>query len=1152
MVHLSQAITTKVIPVQELSIQWLDLSKTAKYTQIKDISATPLGEVAQKVVDTYNSEKEKEKSETRYELQDTPAHDERDYQLKVYSYSDTRVTRLAQQVQTKPKQKSNSFYLLFFYKEKSTRRLIAITSSKAWPVVRNCISYEFPIRVAEKTVNAQKIVQIVRLCLFGANGKETLLNPGQYELYKTQTLYYLIEAFRAEIRHSSSLADLVGTCCLKITTGGLLRIEKKIPLEDYPPILDLFARYVEGEKTYNSEGCEESPDPLFEFLHFLQPAERFKAVLDQYLIRHIYRTHKKGQKQLVYVRHKLLEDFLFSTQFEIKVGKTFKPFGSRPPELEAIIEKLDASDEQDFVEKAKLCKLRFCDKDEHNQVGYLVDFFEGEVRLSSGDTYFKVRGMWYKLTADYLGLVHDDFKTVLKHSLIPEGGAGWLPRPWKGNAKGGKVTEDGVKAKLVSSTGIRKFMRDLKSLTVCYVEGTKVMQDKLVGEVLKNKAVAKHKDAIEKILKKGFSDQKIKDACGEEADEVIEALKMKRKVLQEATGKPTFVLNPFPYPMKSRAELKGKYEAFVSFLEELYAESESTEDEESYNRAYLLPPYGQANGYLVFDQICPDNIEPCDVLRYTDDTVYLYHVKEEFGQHTRDACSQIMNSAKMIRSALSTHQPQNYLQKLWEKATTLGKDPSDWLKSVKAQIDKLGEQPFLNIFRNRKVVFVYAYLPGANKSLADEAKVKSCLTPDDLKVRNPGKVFSMLIALGYLDSHGRLTGKFHSTKKDNFKLTGEFALISEAVFKQLDAFRSISKSTLAKIELLQLALNLRALNFEFRIAEIPRSNGNVVAPPSPPSGTQQVDDDIDDDFDLSLLATPPGSIGSMPVSTTVTKITNGPIGFERKGNTCYMIASLQLLFNIDPFRKLLTEKKALSNFTKALFSLLEEADPSKTEALLSNLRTRLFQIVPEGTLGKGAHRETAQHDAHEFLQFVLEGLKWPTFSTRTKFTTSRGTRQSNAEAHCILSLPLNGSTFQEIIDDYFALEECDDKKNPYEGEFGGKSYKFPKWQQQIEMTSFPSFLFVQLKRFDNSGGKDSSLVLFPLDGIVTIGVHQYEIVGFVNHHGQSTDSGHYTADIKNLRDPTQEQWVHCDDDALKETTPNDPPARSYLIALRKK
>ncbi len=1149
---MSQAVSSKVIPVQELSIQWLDLSRTMKYIGSKDITGTPLDDVAQRVVDTYNKEKEAEKSLTHYELQDSPVHDERDYQLRVYSYRDTKVTRLAKQVQTNPKKKSNSYYLLFFYKEKPIRRMIAVTSSKAWPVVRHCINYEFPIRVAEKVANAQRIVQIVRLCLFGTNAKETLLHPDQYELYKTQSLYYLVEAFRSEIRPNSSLSDLVGTCCLKITTGGLLRIEKKIPLEEYPAILDLFARYIEGEKTYNSGGCEETPDPLFEFLHFLQPAELMKKNLDLYLIRHIYRAHQKGQKQLVYVRHKHLEDFLFSTRFELKIDTTFQPFGSRPPEVEAIIDELDASDETDFETKVKACRLRFYDKEDQGQIAPLVDCLEGELRLSNGDTYFKVRGMWYKLAANYLGLVHEDFKTVLKNGLIPKGTEGWLPRPWKGNSAGGKVTQDGVKVKLVSPKGIRKFMKDLKALTVCYVDDVRVMQQKLIGEILKTPSISNHKDAIEKILKEGFSDQKIKDACGKEADDVLEALKKKRKVVQENSSQATYVLNPFPYPMQKKPELKGKYDAFVAFLEELYNESENTEDEEAYNRAYLHPPYGPSNGYLVFDQVCPDFIEPCDILRYTADTVYLYHVKEKLGQHTRDACSQIINSAKMIRSALSTHQPQNYLQKLWGKATTLGKEPSDWLKNVKAQVEGLGEKTFLNIFRNRKVVFVYAYLPDEGKSLADESIAKSCLAPEDLTVKEPVKIFAMLIELGYLDSHGRLTGKFHSIKKDNFKLTGKFAPYSEAVFKQLAVFRSISKSTLAKLELLQLAQNLRALNFEFRIVEIPHANGETVDPSSSlPNGTQSIDNDQDDDLDESQLFT---LDESAPCSTTVTKITNGPLGYRRVGNTCYMIASFQLLFNIAPFRDLVTQKKSASNLTKALYPLLQEKETDNTVALITTIRTQVFQVASQDILkvDEGVDRLTAQHDAHEFLEFILEQLQWPTFSTRTKFITSKGSRYSNNESHRILSLPLSGATFQETIDAYFTAEQRDDKEAPYRAKFGGKKYHFTKWQQQPEMITLPGFLFVQLKRFNNEGVKNSTRILFPPNGIVIIGAAQYEIVGFVNHHGRYAVSGHYTADIKNLRDPDQEQWVHCDDDSLRENTPNDPPTKAYLIALRKR
>lgn len=630
-------------------------------------------------------------------------------------------------------------------------------------------------------------------------------------------------------------------------------------------------------------------------------------------------------------------------------------------------------------------------------------------------------------------------------------------------------------------------------------------------------------------------------------------LKKKRSVVNENPTKGTHVLNPFPYPMEKKPKLKGRYKSFVTFLEKLYHESENTEDEKTYSRAYLDPTsYGPENGYLVFDQICPDNIEPCDILKYTADAVYLYHVKEEFGQHTRDACSQIINSAKMIRSALSTHQPQNYLQKLWEKATTLRKDPSEWLKSAKSQLDGLGEKKFLNIFRNRKVVFVYAHLPAANKSLVDESKTKSCLAPEDLRSTEPAKLFAHLIESGYLDSHGRLTGKFHSIKKEKFKLTGGFESESEAVFKQLRAFRSISKSTLAKIELLQLAQNLRALNFEFRIVEIPRSNEVV-----PTIDSSQLSGTVPQDFDLSDPDDEMGdsqlwmTTGSLQTPTKVSKIENGPIGYHNVGNACYMIASLQALFNIPSFCKHVTDKKNDTELTKALDSVLQEKEPDNTGPLIKGLRQCVFKTAsPE--IFTGENRETAQHDAHEFIQFLLSELQWPTFQTKTAFTTTMGTRHSANEEHHFLSLPLVGKTFQEIIDAYFKAEELEDKKNPYQGKFKGKTYTFDNWKQQYKMVSFPDFLFVQLKRFDNEMKKNKMRIEFPANGIADVAGQKYEIIGVVNHIGDTAHSGHYTADIKNLRDSTKEQWVRCNDKDLKEDNPINPSSTAYIIVLRKR
>lgn len=246
------------------------------------------------------------------------------------------------------------------------------------------------------------------------------------------------------------------------------------------------------------------------------------------------------------------------------------------------------------------------------------------------------------------------------------------------------------------------------------------------------------------------------------------------------------------------------------WLPRSWAGNSKGEKEETYNRSYASD-----KGYLVFDQICPDNIELCDILKYTNDALYLYHVKEEFGQHTRDACSQILNAATVIRSAITVHQSPNYLEKLWSQATTLPENPKDWKKYLKTKLDHLGKEAFIKIFHDLKIVFVYAYLPSQKQSLSNMLKASEEEMKEELK--------NKLTNSSYLDSYGRLTGTFFSTNQKDFVLEGEDKNSNRSIYKKLKA-RQFSKSTLAKIELTHLARNLQNLNFEFKICEISRSN----------------------------------------------------------------------------------------------------------------------------------------------------------------------------------------------------------------------------------------------------------------------------------------------------------------------------------------
>jgi len=122
------------------------------------------------------------------------------------------------------------------------------------------------------------------------------------------------------------------------------------------------------------------------------------------------------------------------------------------------------------------------------------------------------------------------------------------------------------------------------------------------------------------------------------------------------------------------------------------------QDEYAYNKCYK-----NESGFIVGDKVLVNNLEVFDLLQSKDGVTYIYHVKDGFSQTTRDACSQLNNSAKFIRHGLQGG-PEDKIGELYEGI--LGsklyetEDPTpEYMKSLAT---------FKSIFLNNQCVFVYA------------------------------------------------------------------------------------------------------------------------------------------------------------------------------------------------------------------------------------------------------------------------------------------------------------------------------------------------------------------------------------------------------------------------------------------------------------
>lgn len=146
--------------------------------------------------------------------------------------------------------------------------------------------------------------------------------------------------------------------------------------------------------------------------------------------------------------------------------------------------------------------------------------------------------------------------------------------------------------------------------------------------------------------------------------------------------------------------------------------------EGQYNESHL-----NKNNFLVGDRIILNGIELFDLLYLDRDNLYIIQVKDGLGASTRDACSQLRNSSKLIEESLkdiNNKKLKEFYHKLHKCNVSYTQN-----QNFKNQLQTIGtEVEFINKFKKSNRCYVLAFRYGEAKD--DISKTKSNIAKFEL------------------------------------------------------------------------------------------------------------------------------------------------------------------------------------------------------------------------------------------------------------------------------------------------------------------------------------------------------------------------------------------------------------------------------------
>jgi len=296
-----------------------------------------------------------------------------------------------------------------------------------------------------------------------------------------------------------------------------------------------------------------------------------------------------------------------------------------------------------------------------------------------------------------------------------------------------------------------------------------------------------------------------------------------------------------------------------------------------------------------------------------------------------------------------------------------------------------------------------------------------------------------------------------------------------------------------------------------------------------------------------------------------------PRGIVNTGNNCYIIAALQLIYQIEDIRELVykeakvNDKYPVTGFLHLLHYLLKKKMYNNQTI---NYYKKLFGF------------NNGQNDAVDFLNIFLEGLelgqksqiliqkekKSQSWSCNIKkkiykygssnelFRDIKNHKYlvSNTTPYNIIELQFNKNNDSALITDILKNQTArfiyENLKNNITTNLQIIIYNDEKAYEIVDY--YPNkYLFIRIQTFNaNNTKKFHKIMLYDNNDktswIIHLGRNSYKLIGIICHIGSTINSGHYISYIN-----VKNQWYKCDDSNIHEHNDSFLNVENYRYEL---